>query len=283
MTLPINQVIHSDCFDVMQQLPSGSIDAIITDPPYMTTDLEFDKIGFDLKKFILESIRITKDNGYLAVFAPVEMQAEFAKYWNLRYSGAWVKSKGGMRTHSAKKPRNQWELYCVFAHPSHKISNLTWNKVFTKGKPYKKVQSNNGYQRDGRDQLARANTSAWTKEGYVSKNDGTRQQTDVIYGKEKGCMPHWERTPHPTQKPINVMSTLVQWLTNENDIILDPFSGSGSTGIACKNLNRRYILVEKELKYFHLSQQRLGQEIEIEEECDIAETLPKQPFQSPLF
>ena len=118
---------------------------------------------------------------------------------------------------------------------------------------------NTGYKRDGKDQLSRADTSGWTKDGYILENNGFRWQTDVIFGHPKPCMPHAERTLHPTQKPVTVMSTLIQWLTNENDIILDPFAGSGTTAVACKNLNRRCIAIEKHLPYFEIMQARVSQ------------------------
>ena len=166
------KLIQGDCIEQMGNLPDGSVDAIITDPPYLITDLPFDKQGFDLFKWIKEICRVIKKDGYLAVFAPIEMQAEISKVFKIRFSGSWVKHQGGMRSYTAKKPRNKCELYCVFAHPDYTISKLTWNKVFLSGVPYKRIQRNRGYQRGGKDQLDRVSTSSWTNDGYVIDNKG---------------------------------------------------------------------------------------------------------------
>jgi len=249
-------LFNDDCLKVMRTLPDNSVDAIVTDPPYLTTDLRFDRNGLSME-WVNESLRIVKSDGYLAVFCPVEMSAAIARLWSLRFTGFWLKSNSGMRTASAKKPMSKSELYTVFAHPKHQVKNLTWNCVKIEGKPYSKKQRLSGYCRGGKDQLDRASPSGWTKDGYISENDGFRLQTDVILGNPKPCMPHAERTDHPTQKPVNVISTLVQWLTNEGDLILDPFMGSGTTGIACKNLERDFIGIELDAEYFQIAQQRI--------------------------
>ena len=243
----------------MYYLEDNSVDAIITDPPYLTTDLHFDKQPFNLDRLLSEAKRIVKPNGYLACFAPVEMQAEIAKVFSIRFSGCWFKDQGNMRTRTAKKPMNQMELYCVFAHPKYKVSDLTWNKVFNKGVAYKRTKRNRGCQREGKDQLARANSSTWTQDGFITINDGTRQQTNVIKAPNKYCMVHSERTIHPTQKPLKVIETLIKWLTNENDVILDPFIGSGTTIIAGLKTNRKVIGVEKFRQYHDISQHRINE------------------------
>ena len=74
-------------------------------------------------------------------------------------------------------------------------------------------------------------------------------------------MKHNERTEHPTQKPLQAISTLIQWLTNPGDLILDPFSGSGTTALACKHLNRNFVAIEKDNQYWRLSVDRLNNDV----------------------
>lgn len=102
-----------------------------------------------------------------------------------------------------------------------------------------------------------AGLEAWTLDGYVKRNAGTRQFTDVLFGYSKRCMKHHERTEHPTQKPVSVIGTLVEWLTNEGHTVLDPFLGSGTTAVACENLNRKWIGIEKEEQYCEIAAKRI--------------------------
>jgi DNA modification methylase len=100
----------------------------------------------------------------------------------------------------------------------------------------------------------------FTQEGYVTKNNGRREMTDVLFGRSKGSMCHDERTDHPTQKPLEVLLTLVQWLTNEGDTVLDPFMGSGTTGVACVQTGRNFIGIEIDPGYFEIAKQRIEKE-----------------------
>ncbi len=284
----INQIIHGDCFEVLRDIPDGSIDAVITDPPYMTTDLNFDKTGLDVDLFLKLLLPKLKSNGQLAVFGSIKLLAKFSSIYPIRWSGFWLKQAGAMRTHTAKKPMSKSEPYCIFAHPKHKISNLIYNKILLPGEPYKKKQKNTGYIRDGINQIDRANACAWTKDGYVSENHGTRQQTDVIEAPNKSRMKHHERTIHPTQKPVALISTLVQWISNPGDLIFDPFAGSGTTAIACKELNRNYICIEKEREYVDIIHQRLNTPITergltVEEQVEIEEKIKPVHQQLSLF
>jgi len=254
-----NQIINGDCFEVLKDFPDNYFDAVITDPPYMTTDLTFDKIGFNVQLWLSECLRILKNDGYLISFGSIKLLGEISNVFFVRWSGFWLKPSGVMRTHSAKKPMSQSEPYCVFAHPNHKISNLIFNKLKNEGKPYIKKQNNTGYKREGKDSLSRVNTSAWTRQDYVCSNDGFRWQTDVITAPSKQYMKHKERTEHPTQKPVKLIKTLVEMLTHENGIVLDPFAGSFTTAIACLETGRRYVCIEKEKDYFEIGKQRITQ------------------------
>ncbi|HEY9703064.1 MAG TPA: hypothetical protein V6C58_11485, partial [Allocoleopsis sp.] len=171
-------------------------------PPYMTTDLHFDRTGFNLDEFLIQSLRVLKNDGYLVSFGSIELLGAISNTFPIRWSGFWLKPSGVMRTATAKKPMSKSELYCVFAHPKHKISNLIFNKITIPGKPYRTVKRKSEYKRDGKDSLSRANPSAWTVDGYVCENNGFRYQTDVIEAPSKQYMKHKERTDHPTQKPV---------------------------------------------------------------------------------
>lgn len=247
------------CGDFADLLPSlKDVDALIVDPPYFNTDLPFDQTS--RRTNWADFLPVVKDDGYLAVFAPFDLQSEILPFWKVRFSGCWLKTIPVNRTHSAKKPFGSFELFTVYAHPNHQVRNLTWNKVFVPGTPYRSVK--NRYktiqnQRGNKDQLERACTSNWTKENYVLENDGTRHQTDVIVGPNKIGMKHAERTAHPTQKPLNVMETLVRWLTNPGDLIFDPYMGSGSTGVAALKLGRRFVGAEINPEYFAIARRRI--------------------------
>jgi site-specific DNA-methyltransferase (adenine-specific) len=96
-------------------------------------------------------------------------------------------------------------------------------------------------------------------------------------------MKHHERTIHPTQKPVALISTLVQWITNPGDLVLDPFCGSGTTALACKELGRNYICIEKELEYYQIACNRLDQPIEPIPDEPIEEPVDNSPLQLKLF
>lgn len=248
----INQIIHGDCFEVLKDIPDKSIDAVITDPPYLTTKLEFDTTNYcieTLAKLLLLKLKI---NGQIASFGSIELLAQLSLYFPIRWTGAWLKPNHGFRSYNAKKPPSQMEMYAVFAHPNYTVEKLTFNKILKPGVPY--IKRSPGLKRSVWKQL-----NMGSPEGFVEVNHGTRHQTDVIESPNKPCMKVNERTVHPTQKPVQLISTLIQWITNPGDLVLDPFCGSGTTAIACKELNRNYICIEKEKEYFDIACKRVNQ------------------------
>lgn len=249
---------HDDCIRYMGLLDDSSIDCILTDPPYLTTDLHFDKDGIDIEGLCSSIIRVLKPNGYFVSFGSIELLAQLQNYFPIRWSGVWIKPNGVMRSVCAKKPRSQCELYAVMVHPNHKISELTYNTLLIEGEPYRTVQRKSDFKRDGKDSLSRVSSSAWGKDGYVCVNDGTRQQTDVICApSSKNYMAFAERTDHPTQKPVQLLKTLLYMITNKDDLVLDPFCGSGSSLVACHELSRRAIGIEKHKPYYDIAKDRI--------------------------
>ena len=255
----LNQIIYGDCFEVLKDIPDKSIDAVITDPPYLTTNLQFDKSSYDVDSLLGLLLLKLKDTGQIATFGSIELLAKFSLIFPIRWTGIWLKPNHGFRSYNAKKPPSKMEVYAVFAHPNYQVSELTFNKIIKKGEPYEKKSP--GIKRSSwGGQLTIRNP-----DGFTEINLGTRHQTDVIEAPNKPCMKIPERSKHPTQKPIKVISTLIQWITIPSDLVLDPFCGSGTTAVACKELGRNYICIEKEKEYFNIACDRISQPREYSE------------------
>jgi len=235
-------IYHGDANKLLAEL-SFKAHACITDPPYLITDLAFDR-ALDMAWVKLLQQRV-QDNGYLVSFGTQGLQYHIHRGgWAYRFEGVWLKSVPIIHFHNTKMPNTQSEPYIVYAHPAHTVSGLTWNPVTMQGEPYKKIQRLAQPLRAENSQIDRLSPTTWTADGYEIDNDGWRYVSNVIYGPNKSSMRWDERTLHPTQKPLRVLRVLIRWLTNPGDLIVDPFGGSGSTAVAALLEKRRCISIE---------------------------------------
>lgn len=225
-----------DCLEVMKTIEDNSIDAIITDPPYGTTACKWDSvIDFDLMWEQLN--RIIKPNGAIVLFGsePFSSALRMSNIKNYKYDWVWNKKRGASGLHAKIKPMQLTEQISVFN--KHK-----YNPQMTKGKM--------------------RNKKSYAKGGGVygdAKSKGEDNFNDLYYPKniieisnagQKG-------KKHPTQKPIELMEYLIKTYTNEGETVLDFTMGVGSTLVACKNLNRNGIGIEKDPQYYAVAVARV--------------------------
>lgn len=233
------QLFNGDCLEVMKSIPDASIDAIITDPPYGTTACKWDSvIPFDLMWEQLN--RIIKPNGAIVLFGsePFSSYLRMSNIKNYKYDWKWDKVIGSGFQVAKYKPMIRSEDVCIFG---------TGGKVnyypikIKRDKPIKGYAVNNSLSNP----LANSDKKVRT---YTHKNP-----TNILeFKKVKG-------TVHPTQKPVDLMEYLIKTYTNENETVLDFTMGSGSTGVACKNLNRKFIGIELDKNYFEIAKKRIEQ------------------------
>ena len=229
---------QGDCLELMSGIPDKSTDLILCDLPYGTTENEWDSV-IDLKKLWEHYNRIIKDNGCIALFAqcPFDKILALSNIKMLRYEWLWVKNLGSGFLNAKKMPLKAHENILIFYK---KLP--TYNPQMKSGKPYAKA--NNGY------------SSNYGKfDPHFTKNNGERYPIDVlnfntIYGSG-------EKNYHPTQKPILLLEYLIKTYTNEGDLVVDNCMGSGSTGVACKLTNRKFIGIELNQEYFKIAKERI--------------------------
>lgn len=240
---------QGDCLELMKDIPDGSIDAIITDPPYGSTSCKWDII-IDFGLMWDQLNRIIKPNGAIALFGsePFSSYLRISNIKNFKYDWIWNKPRGTGFQIIKYKPLNSFETISIF----NTGGKLNYYPVMR--------------PRD---------------ESRISKNKGTTKQINVSNGKKyDGIESLNEKYPitslyfsnennrekdHPTQKPIELMEYLIKTYSRENETILDFTMGSGSTGIASKNLNRKFIGIEKDDKYFEIAKDRINRNIKISE------------------
>lgn len=259
MSEPLYTLHLGDCLEVLRTLPDCSVDAVVTDPPYLTTDLAFDKVELT-NEWIVECLRVLKPNGYLISFGSMQLLARIIPYAEIRWDGCWVKPCGTPRFHNTKKPMQQSEYYIVFCKKGAKVSELVYNKVHFSGNDhYRKLQKAVSVsERHGRkDSIKRKQCNEFTKTDFLIENTGLREYTNVLFAPAKNGFKLSERTEHPTQKPVQILSVLIQQTTNEGALILDPFMGSGSTCIAALEFKRRFIGCEIDPVYFEIAKNRI--------------------------
>lgn len=237
--LPLNEIIHGDCLEVMRQFPDKSIDMILCDLPYGTTACEWDSV-IPLEPLWEQYERIIKDNGAILLFAqtPFDKVLGCSNIKNLRYEWIWEKEQGTGNLNANKMPLKKTENILVFYK---KLP--TYNPQMTEGSAYTRKRNYNDNEIFGK---------TGTKDGYVTKNTGIRYPTNLIkFNRELG-----DRL-HPTQKPVALCEYLIKTYTLPGEIVLDNCIGSGTTAIACINTGRNFIGIEIDEKYVKIARERI--------------------------
>jgi DNA modification methylase len=234
------QLIKGECLEAMKQIPTGSVDAIITDPPYGTTRCKWDSV-IDFELMWEQLNRIIKPNGAIVLFGsePFSSALRMSNIKNYKYDWVWEKSKATNFLNAKKQPLRAKESILVFYK-----KQPTYNPQMTKGKSYNKGIRKKQTKDDVYGSFNQTEV----------KSEGNRYPRDVLYFKTAETE---GETFHKTQKPVKLMEYLIKTYTNENEIVLDFTMGSGTTGVAAKNLNRSFIGIELDDKYFEIAQQRI--------------------------
>jgi len=235
------KLLKGDCLELMKDIPDKSIDAIICDLPYGTTACKWDSI-IPLNKLWEQYKRIIKPNGAIVLTAcqPFTTKLINSNIEMFKYCWIWQKPQGVDPFMAKKRPLNNYEDICVFYK-----KQPTYNPQFTEGKPYKVERDKTPRNYEITDTVMKPTTTV---------NDGFRYPTRILqFNQERGY--------HPTQKPVALFEYLIKTYTNEGELVLDNAMGSGTTGIACLNTNRRFIGIEKDDKYFDIASNRIKNHI----------------------
>ena len=239
-----------DCLEIMKGIPDGSIDAIITDPPYGTTACKWDSvIDFDLMWEQLN--RIIKPNGAIVLFGsePFSSALRMSNIKNYKYDWVWEKSMPtGMAT-SSFMPMKYHEIISVFVNKG----KPTFNKILAERN--KSGLGRAKYKMQGSSHLS--NHVNMVKQNPTQYNPTKVNPKTVLKFKSVPNTPKGSKL-HSTQKPVALMEYLIKTYTNENETVLDFTMGSGSTGVAAKNLNRKFIGIEQDEKYFDIATERIN-------------------------
>lgn len=240
--LEVNQVYLGDCLNIMQSIDDKSIDLILCDLPYQITNLAWDNlIPFD--KLWAEYKRIRKDNAATVLFGqePFSSALRLSNLEEFKYDWYWQKERATNIMQLKRRPAKVIETISVFYK-----EQCVYNPQMTKyeGKP------RTNKVKDGKlGQLVDASL----KKPHEYVDNGTRYPLQIQQFKRDILTSNL----HPCQKPDMLLQYLIRTYTNENAIVFDSCAGSGSTLLAAKKLNRSYIGIEKEEKYYEIIKERL--------------------------
>lgn len=242
--LELNKVYLGDCLEVMKDVPDKSVDMILCDLPYGTTKCKWDTIiPFD--KLWEQYKRIIKDYGCIALFGtePFSSHLRLSNEKWFKYDWIWHKSKCGSAFTSKYRPQQKHEIVSIFGK-----ARINYNPILIEGKPYYRKKKSNKCNSKPNNHNLGVNSDSETI------NFGFRYPETVIFFQQK-----WRRQDqlHPTQKPVPLLEYLIKTYSNEGELVLDNCAGSGSTLVAAQNLNRNFIGIEKEPKYYEICLQRL--------------------------
>lgn len=232
---------QGDCLQLMDKIPNKSIDMILCDLPYGTTQCKWDTI-IPFEILWKQYNRVIKDNGAIILFGSQPFTSELihSNIKNYKYNWTWVKSKSSNFLNAKKQPLRTVEDICVFYK-----KQCTYNPQMVKlDEPRVIKRTQKTIQTTGH--FESINHSVYT-EAYPK---------NVLYYNNEMYL-------HPTQKPVELLEYLIKTYSNEGEVVLDNTMGSGSTGVAALNLHRKFIGIELESQYFEIAQKRI-QDIAVE-------------------
>lgn len=248
-----SKVLLGDWIEHINDIPDESVQLILTDPPYGTTPASWDE-KIDVNLLWNHFRRIIKPNGAIVIFGqqPFTSKLISSNAEEYKYNWVWEKDNGTNFLNSKFQPLKITEDICVFGRSATSFvkNGLTmkYNPQFTEGKPYT-IKS--GQQKENSAVVRGGKGGREDVGGFETVSDGKRYPKNLIkFNRDKEKL-------HPTQKPVALCEYLIKTYTDRHDIVLDIFAGSGTTGVACKNIDRMYVLIEKEPEYIKIINKRL--------------------------
>ena len=244
-------LMHGDCLEMMNYIPDGSVDMVLADPPYGTTACKWDSI-IPLEPMWQHLKRIIKPNGAIVMTAsqPFTTTLIASNMRMFKYCWYWRKSKASNFPHAPNMPLKILEDVLVFSngivgHTSQAgDKRVTYNpQGIREGSTVVKQNKNTSELKYHR------NSQTNHTVGYKCKAEGY-PTTLLDIRSDNGL--------HPTQKPVALMEYLIKTYTNTGETVLDFTMGSGTTGVACKNLNRYFIGIEKDPEYYRIATERIA-------------------------
>ncbi|MCW8932185.1 MAG: site-specific DNA-methyltransferase [Gammaproteobacteria bacterium] len=240
-----------DCLEVMDELISQNIvvDAIITDPPYGTTACKWDSV-IPFPEMWEQLNKLIKSNGAIVLFGsePFSSALRMSNIKNYKYDWVWKKTKPTGFSHSKNMPLKDFELVSVFSNSSIGHKKLLKNRMEYNPQGVFKCERKIKRNKKG-------------FEGSMERKSQTNEYIGELSGFPKMVLEFnnviSKKTSHPTQKPVALMEYLIKTYTNEGELVLDFTMGSGTTGVACKNLGRNFIGIEMNDGYFDMAKKRI--------------------------
>lgn len=239
-------LMFGDCLERMKEIPSGSVDLILTDPPYGTTQNKWDSV-IPFEPMWEQLKRVIKPNGAIMLFGsePFSSKLRCSNLEMFKYDWIWNKTYGTNFQLANKQPMKAHEVISVFYS---KLPNYfpikTKRDVIIDTSKWKQDKRNKDHNN--------FNSKNIVKKVYDEKFPISVLEYNPAIGECNNT-----KKLHPTQKPVALLEYLIKTYTQEGETVLDFTIGSGSTGVACKNTNRKFIGVEMDEKYFDVAKNRI--------------------------
>ncbi len=233
-------LMKGDCLELMKTIPDGSIDLILTDPPYGTTACKWDSI-IPFEPMWAELKRIIKPNGAIVLFGsePFSSALRMSNIKQYKYDWVWDKKKAGNIFLAKHQPMKTFENVMIFSKGKHNYYPLMT--------PRSKVKKSKNYgtgESIGGNGVVEDKVYTYTEKYPIAI-------LEFSNASQKGKV-------HPTQKPVPLLEYLIKTYTQEGETVLDFTMGSGSTGVAAKNTGRKFIGIEMDEGYFKIAQDRIN-------------------------
>ena len=241
---------QGDCLELMKDIPDKSVDMILADLPYGTTQNKWD-IVIPFESLWNQYNRIIMDNGAIVLFGnqPFTTDLIASNRDGFKYCWAWDKKIPAGMSYARYRPMQQTEDIAVFSKNGGRTQY--YPQMVLRDKPIKNGGTNYSAS-------APSSFKKGFKKTYHYKNPITLIKFDKV---RRGSF-------HPTQKPVKLLEYLIKTYTQENDVVLDNTMGSGSTGVACVNTKRDFIGMELDKEYFRIAEKRI-QEAQSEIRLDV--------------
>lgn len=241
------KLLHGDCLELLKTIPDKSIDLVLTDPPYGTTACKWDTV-IPFEPMWKELKRIRKDNAAIVLFGsePFSSHLRMSNIDFYKYDWFWDKAVSGSFAQAKRMPLRTVESISVFAF------DKTHPKYFPQMIKRDKTRKIGGIGSE-----KTASGSIPVKSSYEFMKNKTYAEAYPKAVLNFSPRADKSRGMHPTQKPVALLEYLIKTYTLEGETVLDFTMGSGSTGVAAKNLGRSFIGIEKDVTYYDIATKRI--------------------------